>query len=739
MAVLPYCPMAGNFSALAFSARCRVIDKGRRTPDLPGLIQKEKKCTRKFDSKYYRDYSWLAGCECEKSCCGMLVPKLYCFPCALLSKVKSRWTTGYTNLRNFKRDANEHRASSNHIACLDGLTNFGRSNIADAMNYVTEREKSVRNQRVTQNRDFLCRLIDVTCYLGHQELAFRGHVETAESENRGNYVELVHLLSKYDSVTKEYISSFSSKSPAVFSGMSNRIQNDLIEAVAHGIRAEVSNELKKCNFASVLVDEATDVATVSQLSIMVRYVADSGPKERFLCFANVAEDKTAKAVSDVVLETLQKLGISSKIISQSYDGAIVMSSELNGVRALMQRALPNCKLFVHCFAHKLNLTLSQSAATIPESKVFFSDLEGMSAFFSRSPKRVHALDKAVKARMPTASATRWNSRSTMVEFVCDNIDGLVDLFEDMKEDDDTWDGNTVLLATGFHAKCCKFVFRFLLCLYREVFAQTEPLFKSLQTSRKDIASCLSDIQHVRSYVEQMRRDPNSDEEEEVPCLEGPITFEGIYQSVVDAVSRARSSENLEIGLKGPYRRLYKEVLDNIIAQFDFRFGDFPKLSFIDLLDTSSWKKFQTSFPSDLFSRFSTEFGDHFDLSVLKSELKHFWGKTGYEGQFPCQLYDSMRKNRDYLAHAEMFKLVQLACTIPIGITSVERSFSTLNRIKNFRRSTTGQDRLNNLALISIEKEILIALKKTSSFYEATINYFKDMGGGQRRIDLDYVL
>jgi hypothetical protein len=48
------------------------------------------------------------------------------------------------------------------------------------------------------------RLIDITIYLCTQEQAFRGHDEREESSNRGNYKELVTLLSKYDDNLKNF-------------------------------------------------------------------------------------------------------------------------------------------------------------------------------------------------------------------------------------------------------------------------------------------------------------------------------------------------------------------------------------------------------------------------------------------------------------------------------------------------------------------------------------------------------
>lgn len=49
--------------------------------------------------------------------------------------------------------------------------------------------------------------------------------------------------------------------------------------------------------------------------------------------------------------------------------------------------------------------------------------------------------------------------------------------------------------------------------------------------------------------------------------------------------------------------------------------------------------------------------------------------------------------------------LRLLLTLPASVASGERSFSALRLIKNYMRSTMGQERLTGLALTSIERDV----------------------------------
>jgi len=88
-------------------------------------------------------------------------------------------------------------------------------------------------------------------------------------------------------------------------------------------------------------------------------------------------------VFDVLNENMQGYNFKDKLVAQTYDGAAVMTSALNGLQAKVKAIAPSA-MFVHCYAHRLNLVLSQGAKCLPECRIFFASLSGFGTFFSKS-------------------------------------------------------------------------------------------------------------------------------------------------------------------------------------------------------------------------------------------------------------------------------------------------------------------------------------------------------------------
>ena len=171
----------------------------------------------------------------------------------------------------------------------------------------------------------LCGII-VLC--AKQDLPLRGHRESDDSPNQGNFLEILKLLAEHDQLIKEKLQSM----PSNASYKSPEIQNTLLQVMGNLVRKSIWQEIKKASIFSILVDETKDCSKKEQISISFRYVdIDSAMISRFLTYVH-ANKLDAKSLTKHIIDTRTFHQLDpSQIVSQGYDGASVMSGSLLGV------------------------------------------------------------------------------------------------------------------------------------------------------------------------------------------------------------------------------------------------------------------------------------------------------------------------------------------------------------------------------------------------------------------------
>ncbi|MGH0150919.1 UNVERIFIED_CONTAM: hypothetical protein FKN15_028710 [Acipenser sinensis] len=701
-----------RFTVRPQEERRSIIKNGRLTPALE-ILKKDGRLTRQFQPSWYGVYKWLTG--------SAVTNKLYCWPCLLLSTKKHNWANGgYCDWKNLSRSAFLHRSSHEHIKNEVSLKCIEREGAPTVMLLREQRRLAVleHNEKVRKNREVLKRLIDISVVLSRQEFAFRGHRETEESG--GHFIELVGSFFRHDAELKGYWQTNAS----VFSGLSKTIQNELIECVAEEMAAYVDREIEDCSFFACEVDETTDISQLGQLALVLRYVDKKGnTQERFLGFKDVGADRTAVALKQVVDSEISKYDYKKKLVSQSYDGAAVLAGELGGLQALVKNDAPQA-LLVHCFAHRLNLILQQGAQCIKQTRCFFATLEGFPTFFTRSSKCTELLDRTVGR---TPSPCRWTSHSTVLHAIVSEREKLCQVFREIV-DGNGWDGECRRQATAFLAKLNDFQFIFLSYSYRSIFGITDVLYDVLQKNAADVNYCDSQVQLTITMIDDLRKEEQ---------------FKEVFNSaVISLVDLPSPSETLRLKLEEGtpedgqnYFLLYNDVIDNIIVQLLLRFADIKALHFLELSDSSKFLSFSKQFPTDAFTSLANSYGSYFDLDRLKSEFGVIFRDDQFQNRSVSDILLLINETGLTEVLAEVYRFFCLIATIPATAVCEERSFSCLERIKAYLRSTVEQGHLRARATISIETKLLSFLERQPNWYDNVIARFASKT--ERRIDLSY--
>ena len=65
-------------------------------------------------------------------------------------------------------------------------------------------------------------------------------------------------------------------------------------------------------------------------------------------------------------------------------------------------------------------------------------------------------------------------------------------------------------------------------------------------------------------------------------------------------------------------------------------------------------------------------------------------------------------------------LLEIGSILPVSTATVERSFSTLRRLKTYLRNSISEDRLNGLALMSVYSEMIIDIHSVINRFASSI-------------------
>jgi hypothetical protein len=138
-------------------------------------------------------------------------------------------------------------------------------------------------------------IIEVIIFAARQNIALRGHGENVSRDNRGNFLELIKLMSHHNSTLQYYLEKINSNNHNRLTFMSHESQNKLLLIIAEIIISVIVKRLKSAGLFSVIVDTKTDVTSLEQFYFVVRYVREGNIEERLLSFVTTL-DATGKGL-----------------------------------------------------------------------------------------------------------------------------------------------------------------------------------------------------------------------------------------------------------------------------------------------------------------------------------------------------------------------------------------------------------------------------------------------------------
>lgn len=581
---------------------------------------------------------------------------------------------------------------------------------------IANRLDAVRSKLITKNRQYLRAILEVLLTCSQQEIALRGHDESMNSLNRGNFLEILKLVSRHNEIVKERLTC--GPKNAVYT--SPNIQNELLHIMGEMVQSIICCKVREAGLFSILVDETKDISKKEQVTFVLRCIdpKEATIHEYFLAFVE-ATSYDAKSLTQYIVDTIMKHQLDIKsIISQGYDGASVMSGCCTGVQTRLKEFAPYA-IYIHCHAHILNLVLVDSVKAVPDATQFFALIESLYVFLSTTKVHVIFLQKQKELyphkqtrELKRLSDTRWACRYCSVNAICYTFDAILPTLEDVAED--TSDGMKATQATGLMLQVKSFKFLVCLIIFDKILSITKGLSDVLQSANLDLARAadlvlgtietLEDLRtdgywnRLFTYIESVakhhaidiighrprrkRKLPNRLCETDVVILESTGTSEVLT-----------TSQEFKVGV-------YYPIVDAFLIELKQRFNG-RNVELMRAIQACSPQSSQFLEPEKL-----QPLVDYYDLDSESLRMESILCKRTLAKKTlksTAEVFKELSPLKE--AFPTLLKILQIALTICVSSASCERSFSALKRIKTYLRSTMQEDRLVDLAVLSVEREI----------------------------------
>ncbi|XP_004212056.3 zinc finger MYM-type protein 1-like [Hydra vulgaris] len=129
---------------------------------------------------------------------------------------------------------------------------------------------------LTKWSNILKRILDVILFLGERGLAFRGSSQRFGDVDNGNFLNLIELLSHWDSILKEHVLSVEESQRKgkrlQVHYLSADTQNEFIPECSDLVQQHILQERRSAKYFAIMVNATPDSSYTEQTTFILRYV-----------------------------------------------------------------------------------------------------------------------------------------------------------------------------------------------------------------------------------------------------------------------------------------------------------------------------------------------------------------------------------------------------------------------------------------------------------------------------------
>ncbi|KAK0144461.1 Zinc finger MYM-type protein 1 [Merluccius polli] len=660
---------------------------------------------RSFVALWYNQRDWL-----EYS---VKAEAAFCFACRKFGTVDSVFTkSGYCDWKHAaERGLRKHAECKEHMESVAKWRE--RVKRADSGQEIST---LVNEGQLARNRYYIGAIIDMLQFLAINRLPLRGSVEAFNSQGDascGLFLSLFEYSVRKDPELEKILQTI----PQNARYTSHDIQNELIKIMSDILTEEIVHEVSDSWF-TIKVDGTRDPTGCENISIVIRFVAeDFEVRERLLTIAT-ADVGDAKTLANTIITELRRVGLStSKILSQVYDGASVMSGKHGGVQKILQDMLAREIPYVHCFNHQLHLVVINAMSS-----------EGaIEDFFGKPTVAVHYKGDTLKRLLEQ----RWTGHLATVTVVLKSFDDIFSLLSEI-DSNRAFGTDLRIEAAGLIRAVSEPSFEFIGRFVQKILQLLDAPNKMLQSEQMDLLSGMWLVKSASECVAQLRSESEFNnilgqcKEKERPQKRKRMVNKSLQGYVVEETVGQQQGDTDEGDTE--LRRLFYSTLDAVGEEMSKRFSERNSelMTALQSLDPNSETFLDVKHVKPILTLSSTEINEA-EFVVARQFLKtnmtaddETWTISRIIKTFHSAL-EAMPSVMMAFKHALTFGASTAMC---------ENSFSTLKSVLTDNRLSMLHQRKAHLVQLAFERDL--TKRFTTEWMEAVMKRFNS---GRRRLQL----
>ncbi|KAF0749388.1 zinc finger MYM-type protein 5-like [Aphis craccivora] len=396
-----------------------------------------------------------------------------------------------------------HEKSQEHMVCMIKWVEFDKR-IKLGKKIDRENEKRIcESQKHWYN--LFKKLINVINFLASHNLSFRGHRESIkldDSNNSGNFIDLLKLLSKYDHSLQNHFQLINEKKLAQHY-LSHDIQNELIKLMSKKVIEEIIIKVKLVKYYAFMLDCTRDISRVEQMSIILRFCNTSTGdiEEHFIGFIAV-DSTTGEHLTNIILHELKSNGLDIQDCrGQGFDNGANMVGINKGVKTRILNINPKA-FFAPCGCHSWNLILVDAVKSSITAKTFFGFIQKIYLLFSKSSKRWDLIKDKLKLTLKSLSETRWESRIAAVKAILFQFDDIIDCINILKMQ--IVDAETLCDCEAILKEMLTFEFIVAIHVWYEILLRVNNISKIWQSVQVNLKMAVDSLNNFCNWIQEYR-------------------------------------------------------------------------------------------------------------------------------------------------------------------------------------------------------------------------------------------